>query len=60
LVVLVLVGEGVLFVEESGADLGPGAQPKLLEDPADVGRGRVLGDGELLGDVAVGEAPGYQ
>ena len=40
-----------------GGYLGSGAQPQLFEDLANVVCDRVLGDGELLGDPAVGKPP---
>jgi hypothetical protein len=36
-------------------DLFAGVEPEFLQDPADVGVHRSRGDGELLGDAAVGE-----
>src|SRR5688500_15690249 len=40
-----------------GGYLSPGTQPQLLEDLAHVVCDRVLGDGEHLGDPAVGQSP---
>jgi hypothetical protein len=41
----------------SSADLGSGPEPQLAQDLSDVVAGGALGDRQLGGDLAVGEAP---
>ncbi len=43
-----------------GGDLSPRTDPQLLEDLADVGVDRALGEHQLSGYLAGGQSPGNQ
>ena len=47
-----------MLFSKVGSDLVSGIQPQLLEYVADVGRNGMLGEHQLRGDLAVGEALG--
>jgi hypothetical protein len=49
--------EQLTFSSPAG-DLGPRSEPQFAEDTRDVIASRALGDPELSGDLAVGQAPG--
>src|SRR5688500_5574374 len=50
----------LLSAHDPGGDLGAGAEAELVQDVLDVAHGGVLGDDELGGDLAVGQAAGHE